>query len=37
LRVLAPLHALGTRISKTGRDLLSLIPVAKYDRANCGN
>jgi hypothetical protein len=37
LRVLAQLDALGTRISKTDWDLLSLIPVAEYDPANCGH
>jgi hypothetical protein len=37
LRVLAQLHALGTRISKTDWDLLSLIPVPKYDPASCGH
>src|SRR5260370_18203252 len=37
LRVLAQLHALGTRISRTDWDLLSLIPVAEYDPASCGH
>src|SRR5260370_22724423 len=35
LRVLAQLDASPSRISKTGRDLLSLNPQAEYEPANC--
>src|SRR5713226_4468438 len=35
LRVLAQLDASRSRISKSGRDLLSLNPQAEYEPANC--